>query len=144
MLGSLTVTAWRMPDIMESVSKNMNPSLAMGMKSAIGPDALSLLQAQAQGGARAAEPLKAPAAEELVLFGGAGLSEAQKAALLREAARRAPANPPKNTPSFGGGKASSVRSEKSPSTGNGTLESLEQSSLEELTKELQKVMQKGG
>ncbi len=143
MLGSLTVTAWRMPDIMDSVGKTMNPAMAMGMKGGVGADALSFLQSQSPS-ATTADPLKSPAAEDLILFGGAGLSDAQKAALLREAARRSPAVPPKTTPSFGGGKVSSVRSEKPQNSGNGALDSLEQSSLEELTKELQKVMQKGG
>lgn len=140
-LGSLTVTAWQLPDIMDRVGKTMNPALAMGGKSAIGPDALSLLKGKAA--APTAESLKSPMAEDLVLFGGASLSDAQRAALLKEAARRAPANPPTNVPQFGGGKSSPVRTNEQPPS-NSPMDGVSPASLEQLTRELEKIMPKGG
>lgn len=141
-LGSLTVTAWRMPDIIDSVGKRMSPALAMTGKGAVGADALSLLQGQAA--APAAAPLKPAAAEDLVLFGGAGLSEAQKAAILREAARRAPANAPTNVPQFGGGKHSPVRGPDQPAGPASPTDGVAPATLEQLTKELEKLTQGGG
>ncbi len=140
-LGSLTLTAWRLPDIIETVGSKMSPELAMGGKGVVGNDALSLLKSKS--GAPTAELPKAATADELVLFGGAGLSDAQRAAILREAARRAPANQPTNVPQFGGGKASPVRSPDQPAS-NSPADGVSPASLEQLTRELEKLVPGGG